>query len=292
MRQAVVAAREDRRSRLVERIALAERRAIVRETIQKALVSQSRNDQGAERVMFTHPSQLGDGPGPGAYAPPSSIQTSGGVSFGPSQPAVSLKTHELQPGPGTYNPKRTSGLGGVTIGGRHSTRAPEELPGPGAYHYTQPASKGGAISRHRVKSQLDYAIERAAAEPGPGEYELAPLAQGKSSTLGGRTRGATDYMIETAARRPGPGEYDVGRLNEAGPRRVRGGAMPHDTTRKISSLPSIAPGPGAYQQTPTIQQEREMRMLSRQVLRLVKTRQLGGSAPEARGLARAQALGR
>ena len=53
--------------KLVERIAQTERRTLVRETIQKALVSQSRSDGNAERVMFTHPSMLGDNPGPGAH---------------------------------------------------------------------------------------------------------------------------------------------------------------------------------------------------------------------------------
>ena len=53
-----------------KKIAARKMRALVRETIQKALVSQSRNDGHAERVMFTHPSQLGDTPGPGTYAEP------------------------------------------------------------------------------------------------------------------------------------------------------------------------------------------------------------------------------
>lgn len=57
------AVREKKRNKLVERIALAERRALVRETIQSALVSQSRNDGHAKRLLFTDPSMLGDAPG-------------------------------------------------------------------------------------------------------------------------------------------------------------------------------------------------------------------------------------
>ena len=55
-------------------------------------------------------------------------------------------------------------------------------------------------------------------------------------------------------------------------------------SRRETSLPAIAPGPGSYYQTPTMQQERDMRKLSQQVVKLVKTR--GGSsqsAPEVMG---------
>jgi hypothetical protein len=150
----------------------------------------------------------------------------------------------------------------------------EQLPGPGAYHYVAPPRKGGTISSHVVKSDMDFALERAREQPGPGEYELVPLDRGKSSTMSGRTRGAGDVLISQASRRPGPGEYELPRA------RVRGGVFTVDTKRQISSLPAIAPGPGAYMQTPTIKQEREMRQLSKQVVRLVKNRQvLGGSAP-------------
>ena len=40
-----------------------------------------------------------------------------------------------------------------------------------------------------------------------------------------------------------------------------------------SFLPALAPGPGSYHQTPTIQQEKELRKLSKQVVDLVKQRQ-------------------
>ena len=59
-------------------------------------------------------------------------------------------------------------------------------------------------------------------------------------------------------------------------------------TRPSPSLPAIAPGPGAYMQTPTIKEEREMRALSKQVVTLVRQRQnmqagqppLDGAAPK------------
>ena len=46
--------------------------------------------------------------------------------------------------------------------------------------------------------------------------------------------------------------------------------------RRAPSLPAIAPGPGAYHQTPTIKQEREMEALSRQVIALVRHKGSGG----------------
>ena len=52
-------------------------------------------------------------------------------------------------------------------------------------------------------------------------------------------------------------------------------------SRDDGSLPVLVPGPGAYYQTPTIKQEREMRLLAKQVVRLVKTG--GAGAPSAYG---------
>ena len=102
------------------------------------------------------------------------------------------------------------------------------------------------------------------------------LPSGKSSSMAGRTRGANDLLIANAARRPGPGTYDP----DAPARHLRGGAMGNDKERD-RSLPSLAPGPGAYHQTPTIHQELEMKQLSKQVVRLVKNRQAAArSAPE------------
>ena len=44
------------------------------------------------------------------------------------------------------------------------------------------------------------------------------------------------------------------------------------------TLPAIAPGPGSYHQTATVNEERELEKLSRQVVALVKQRQQA-SAP-------------
>ena len=49
------------------------------------------------------------------------------------------------------------------------------------------------------------------------------------------------------------------------------GAMGVDDERG-RLLPSLAPGPGAYHQTATIKQEIEMRQLSKQVVKLVRSR--------------------
>ena len=292
-RQEVEAARERQKKKLLERIALTERRTLVRETIQQALVAQSRNDGHAERVMFTHPKMLGDGPGPGAYEAPNGTGASDKGNFG-KHPEVDIRIrHDPRPGPGSYDP-RYSGGPAITMGGLPSTKQAErslrDLPGPGAYNLPKPKRAGGTISSHVVKGPLEQAIEAARDAPGPGAYELVPLSNGKSSTMSSRTRGAHDLLVMQAARRPGPGTYDPGRDER---RNVRGGAMGVDDERG-RTLPSLAPGPGAYHQTATIKQEMEMKQLSKQVVKLVKSRKnsqgdvsVGGSrsAPAGSGTA-------
>ena len=160
----VSAAREARRSQLIERIALSERRQLVRETIQRALVSQSRSDNFAERVTFTNERFLGDAPGPGTYEPARPVVK--GTRFG-SSPHADVRTREQwAPGPGAYDPKYGSGPA-ITMGGLVGKRAPpqSDAPGPGAYDYVAPQSKGGKISHHVVRSEMDMALERAALEP-------------------------------------------------------------------------------------------------------------------------------
>ena len=270
-RQEVKAAREQHKQKLLERIALTERRELVRTTIQKALVAQSRNDGHAERIMFTHPKMLGDNPGPGAYALPNATGASDKGNFG-KHPDVDVRIrHDPRPGPGSYDPRYSTGPA-ITMGGlpseKKSERAAGALPGPGSYNLKLPRKPGGTISSHVVKSSLDQALEQSKDAPGPGAYELAPLSQGKTSTMSGRTRGANDLQILRAARRPGPGTYDPGKGER---RNVRGGAMGVDDERG-RLLPSLAPGPGAYHQTATIKQEIEMRQLSKQVVKLVRSR--------------------
>ena len=276
-RQEVAAARDARRNQLMERIALTERRALVRETIQKALVSQSRTDGHAERIMFTHPKMLSDGPGPGTYVPPPEARR-GGALFVPHGEIDIRKTYDPRPGPGSYDPKYKGGPAATFGQPRPTFSHSSTVPGPGAYHYVQPVRKGGRISSHRVKSELEFALERAAQQPGPGQYELKPFDPGKSSTMSGRTRAAGDLVLLQNARRPGPGTYELPSA------RVRGGVMAHTSRDPGSrvSLPAIVPGPGSYHSTPTIHQEKEMRELSKQVVRLVKNRSVlsSTSAPE------------
>lgn len=271
-RQEVTAAREARRSQLVERIALSERRSLVRETIQQALVSQSRSDGHAERVTFLSDKMLGDNPGPGAYVPPP-IRHTGGANFNlPPTVTEVRKVAQPRPGPGSYDPKRLLNGPAITMAGPASKRDTEALPGPGQYDIEVKRGKGGKISSHRVKSELDFALERAAQEPGPGEYEMhMALDKGKSSSMAGRTRSSADAIIMQAGRRPGPATYTLP------PARVRGGVMTLNSRNEVS-LPLLVPGPGTYNQTPTIKQEREMRMLSKQVVRLVKTGGAAGAA--------------
>ena len=273
-RQEVSRQREARRTKLIENIQLTERRALVRDTIQKALIAQSRSDGHAERVTFLSDKNLGDNPGPGTYAPPP-IRTSAGANFNMPTSTECRKVAQPRPGPASYDPKRQTSGPAITFGGPAKKGEREDLPGPGAYDIQLKPGKGGKMSSHKVKSELDFALERASHEPGPGDYELgAMLGSGKSSSMAGRTRSTSDMQIANAGRRPGPATYTLP------PARVRGGVMTMNS-RDDGSLPVLVPGPGAYYQTPTIKQEREMRLLAKQVVRLVKTG--GAGAPSAYG---------
>ena len=72
-------------------------RTLVRETIQKALVAQSRNEGHAERIMFTHPKLLGDSPGPGTYEAPAAPKKGAlfGAIFRPSGSLMLRKPYVL-----------------------------------------------------------------------------------------------------------------------------------------------------------------------------------------------------
>ena len=203
-----MAARDEKRNALVERITTNDRRQLVRDTIQKALVAQryAENVSGAARVTSFSDGAGRDAPGPGAYsvhAPSSAV----GAAFG-QPPAKVAKSQQAQPGPGAYDPKLVDRnaapsitMGGLHVESRRKRTEVQEMPGPGAYKVAQPTRKGGTISQHVVKTEMDFALERAAEQPGPGEYELTSLASGKSSTMTGRTRGAADIMLSQAARR-------------------------------------------------------------------------------------------
>ena len=173
-RQQVEAEREKGRQKLVERIAVAERRTLVRHTIQKALVSQSRSEGNAERVFFTDARMLGDNPGPGAYeAPPAPPR---GTSFAVHPSTDIRSTAEPRPGPGSYNPSVRPQVGGapsITFGSLIKDRGPAgaDMPGPGSYQLQIQPRKGGVISKHIVKSFEEINLEKAAYEPGPGAYE-------------------------------------------------------------------------------------------------------------------------
>lgn len=277
----VNAAREAKRQELLERIAVSDRRALVRQTIERALVAQSRAEgasgSGIERSTMT--AAAADSPGPGSYSV--QIPTSGptGAAFGapPTKPPRAIDEPPA-PGPGAYDPKLQRSTPAITMGGlppvRSRRRAEQEaMPGPGAYKLPKQLRKGGTISSHVVKSEMEYALDRAREQPGPGEYELMKMDTGKSSTIGGRTRGVTDVMFAQQARRPGPDAY--GRVVPRS--RVRGGAFANAPRSFGPSLPAIAPGPGAYHQTPTIALEQEMRRLQKQVVRMARSTNGGGS---------------
>ena len=188
-RQEVTAARDQRRNRLIERIALTNRRQLVRETIQKALVAQTRSEGFAERVMFTHPKMLGDGPGPGTYeAPPAPDK---GASFA-AHPEADIRTRrDPRPGPGSYDPRGSTGPAitfGALLPSDKKKEAGPDAPGPGAYSYTAPRKAGGTISAHVVKSSLEMALAEAREAPGPGAYDLHKLPSGKSSSMAGLGR--------------------------------------------------------------------------------------------------------
>lgn len=237
--------------------------------------------------MFTHPRMLGDGPGPAAYKP-LPVLPNKGSSFVP-HPSADVRTTALpRPGPGSYNvPQRASNTGGpaISFGAALGKKNLKPAPGPGSYNPMTAVSKGGKISRHRVRSDVEMAMERARHQPGPGEYELHSLSKGKSSTISGRTRAPSDLLLMQSSRRPGPGTYEVV------PGRVRGGVMAVNP-RRNTSLPALAPGPGSYNPTMTLRQEKEMRKLSKQVVQLAQNRHVltqSRSAPEGLGVSRRRA---
>ena len=268
-REAVLSEQEKHRTETLERLALNERRTLVRETIQQALAANQRKDGHVERVMFTHPSMLGDTPGAGTYDP-APLPTRA-TNFA-THPTTEVRKRETSaPGPGSHDPKRQDYFSkdpehnrvgkrpGITFGLLTKAGEPGIYgPGPAAYTYEPERKPGGAISKHKVKSDLDRAMEAARETPGPGDYytEVA-LSTGKASSITGRTALPEEVYLEQQKRAPGPGSY------ETQPHRIRGGVM-GDTAYK-GFLPSLNPGPGSYHQTPTVKQEQELRKLSKQV---------------------------
>ena len=103
---------------------------------------------------------LGDNPGPGTYTP--DLPRAGGTTFATHPQADVRKTELARPGPGSYDPKYSVGPA-ITFGSlTDKKRVSDALPGPGSYDTVLPARPGGTISTHRVKSDLEIALERAA----------------------------------------------------------------------------------------------------------------------------------
>jgi len=83
---------------------------------------------------------------------------------------------EKVPGPGAYSPHRQEPiLGGAFSHGLHSEDASTASPGPAVYQLpglTGTEASGGKFSDAVPKSELDWAILRAAKQPGPADYTL------------------------------------------------------------------------------------------------------------------------
>ncbi|KAL3923242.1 MAG: hypothetical protein SGPRY_004285 [Prymnesium sp.] len=254
---------ERQRQQRLERFALDDRRALVRETIQRALTCAQGSGSHAERRTFAHPSMLSDTPGPGKYE---AVTGRARATTFASHPATKvLKKEETAPGPGAYNPKRLDHIGkepGQSFGAitepRRRISAPG--PGPGAYDCTTERKPGGSISNASIKTDVEVLIAMAREMPGPGEYYTdKSLSTGRQSSISGRTTMPDDLQLEYQKRAPGPGSYDLPG------HRIRGGLIV-DEPQHVS-LPPIRPGPGSYHQTPTVKQELELRKLSKQVPR-------------------------
>merc|ERR1712166_1107325 len=171
------------------------------------------------------------------------------------------------PGPAQYNVPKGQRIGSCSGGVfpkftppglvESSVRSNAYKPGPGQYQVETDDGKGPAacISKSSAKSDVEWAMQRAAQLPGPGEYSTKNTGAigNKVSSGHGRTAGATHINraerrtitdIQVARRQglPGPGEYGNFRTpsREAELRTLKRAALQqikeHESTRSKSSM--------------------------------------------------------
>lgn len=120
-RDAVRQAQRRQRQEMLARIALDERRAMVRDTVRAALLTQSRDEQKHDRQMFNDPALLAAWtPPPGAYEVPAPKLR--GASFGAhATVSPSRREQKPEPGPGAYDPKLDPGIRYTMRGARDTS---------------------------------------------------------------------------------------------------------------------------------------------------------------------------
>jgi len=184
-------------------------------------------------------------PGPGQYSDPTYKLPKGG-RLGPNGEHVTKVKSYIEweeyraskiPGPsdtGTLTKKQE--LGGSIMGGEFPKFTPKGLvesvvfskrsvPGPADYNVQgNDSGRAACISKTSVKSDVEWAMERAAKLPGPGEYStkntgiggmLVNSGQGRSAPSAHMCRAerktTTDTAMRLAKSTPGPGTYGGGR---------------------------------------------------------------------------------
>jgi len=256
---------------LFEKIQLDDRRALVRDTIKQALVGKTREDGKPERTMFNDSDRLHSWtPAPGQYevAP----YEPRAANFDNHPETKSRKPPSKAPGPGSYDPKLPPTVEYTFRGARiDAALAAGEIvsPGPAAYAVPKNDIKGGRISCHNVKDDVQVLIDKAKELPGPGDYEPV-ITGGVSKSLGGRVAQGPDLQEKASYKCPGPGTYNT-HIDKV--RRIRGGNFYQETRTTV--LPKIGPGPGDYAPTRTMAQEKELARLSKQVVGIMRQKQRG-----------------
>lgn len=191
-------------------------------------------------------SRLEISPGPGKYNPDHERirPKSSAWRFSPTRNSREVSRNPLSPGPGQYATVDSFGRHGpkLSIGGKTSTRNPDQVPGPGYYQpnltVVKEATKKAAIGR---SSRGDFLPKDRKAMPGPGHYE-SPEKFGKDGV-----KVSIHERIKLISRNlnPGPADYN-----------------PHDTVVRMSSpkyklgqatertkyiRKDLVPGPGYYE---------------------------------------------
>lgn len=263
-------AKAERQQRVYDKIVRNQHKALVRDTVRDALLSQSRSESMPEREIGEKLQGLWT-PGPQAYDKP---QLGGrSSSFGYHKPVKKFDHSVPRPGPGTYNPRNPETIKYSFHGAARHEMHHAPLPGivsPGPAAYKPPDKhlrRYQSIHKYPVKDSLDAAMVRARALPGPSDYQQKDRASfGASKSLGWRPA-TTSYAEDARLREtPGPSSY---RIEEH--KNIRGGTMAGPGWKP--SLSKGVPGPGNYFPSLTMAQEREMKRVRKEVTDLLKRQQ-------------------
>uniref|UniRef100_A0A7S0V5Y6 Uncharacterized protein n=1 Tax=Hemiselmis tepida TaxID=464990 RepID=A0A7S0V5Y6_9CRYP len=95
-----------------------------------------------------------------------------------------------------------------------------KMPAPGQYGAGMEShTTGGKFNTSKIKTDIDWAVLRAANTPGPGQYDLNKTTEASSRIPGGKfntgkSKSGLDWAIAKAQRLPGPGNYDIVRADK------------------------------------------------------------------------------